>query len=180
MPDDLSVGTMSFAHLRPKGPAAVALPPIECGNHFLYSELVKNEKGKAINGCARLDIPRWFNTTQSAITAGGLTTRKELYISTRTFGGGGFIWVPRTGRPNLSTLIDLIVGHTGGSMLYRNVSDSRSSAAAITAESQGEGSNTRTGIYELWAVPQTVHGKRIVTPGEGARSVHQLFAHLAQ
>jgi hypothetical protein len=178
MPDSLSPALLSYAHLVPKGSPALPKAPIDCQEHFLDGDLVRQGSSKqGIAPSRRLEAPAWLNTTRSVFASGEIKPDEELYILARAH-EGGFIWVPRKGQPTLTTLIDLLVGHTGGSTLYRNATNSSSVTDTYTREGGlGKRKNGPPApLYELWAVPRVAHAKRIITPGEAARPIHMLFA----
>lgn len=161
----------------PSGPAAPTHERILCVEHYLdWDSVLAGRPDSGIPHGRKLSIPRWNNTVESARRAGGLSDNEELYISSRTL--GGFIWVPRSGRPSMTTLIDQIVGHTGGSVVFKDATGGfKSSSVSPTdvSETKKSKGRPRAAIYELYAVPRALHNLRTDAPGAAARSIHQLF-----
>lgn len=186
--DSLGVGiTTAKRCAMPAPPEQKVYTP---GPHFLdYRFVTEGNDDIGVEPGRKLDVGRWNNSARSVIRAGGLTDDESLYVLARTL--EGFIWVPRSGRPALTTILSIIVGTAGEHTLYKHAVDRaathnsnstqfRTEGVGITAGDRGKnrGSDRRPAEpFELWAVPKTMHDRRSVAPAQSvAQSIHALFS----
>jgi len=182
---DIEAGINSTANPRASMPPAPQHQQIECEPHFLDLMLViQGNEDLGIAPGRKLEVMRWHNTTKAVLQAGRVKVAdddqdgEELYIVSRTL--GGFIWVPKTGTPPLVTLINQVVGRSGGPRIYkdvvnRGIRDGSATRGSVSIGSKPPTTKPRAETYELWAVPAATHEHRVIAPGDGAAAIHQLF-----